>query len=391
MIFAPKKILFFLIGFLQFSHAYSQASFHNFGNIQIHDQGQVGFHADVMNDGDFDKNFGFAGFYSQDDLTVSGSKRPIFFDMEIDVQNFLYLDVALGTSNFMEFVNGKVITPRDEVNVSLDYLNDAPYIGENDDRHVDGYSSISGDLNFTFPIGDDFRLRAMRIENEAAIDTAVGAYFFENPNFPNFFSESFDTENFEELLYGVSIFEFWDLNGAIPTAVTLTWDDNSNIPTLANEISDLRVVGWHRELEKWVNLGNANVSGDLNSGEITSDVILPDDYVILTFGSSNRILDGDLEVFTAVSPNGDNVNDTFVIQGLTNYPDNEVFIYNRWGVLVYQKEKYHEVQDTEKGFKGISEGRVTIAQKEELPEGTYYYVLNVQGTKNRAGYLYINR
>lgn len=386
-----KKILFLLLGFSSFYLSYSQAAFHNYGAIQIHDQGQVGFHTDVINDGDFDQNLGFTGLYSDDDRTVSGSKRPVFFDTEIDVTDFLYLEVSVGTLNFQEFVNGKVITPRDQIDVSFDYLNDAPYLGANDERHVDGYSSITGDLDFTFPIGDDFRLRPMRIENEAAVDTALGAYFFENPNSPNFFSESFDTENYEELLYGVSIFEFWDLDGTIPTSVTLTWDDNSNIPTLAENISDLRVVGWHRELETWVNLGNTNITGDLNSGEITSDIILPDDYVVLTFGSSNRILDGDLEIFTAVSPNDDGVNDTFKIQGLTKFPDNEIFIYNRWGVLVYQKEKYHEVQDTSQGFRGISEGRVTIAQKEELPEGTYYYVLNVQGIKNRAGYLYINR
>ena len=370
---------------------FGQQAFHNFGNIQIHDRGEVGFHLDVINDGMFDQNVGFTGFYNQNSLTISGTNRPIFYDMEIDVIDDLFLEVAVGVSNFQEFVNGRVFTPRDQINVSLDYLNDSPYLGENDDRYVDGYSTITGLLNFTFPIGDDFRLRPARIESEAAINTARAAYFFENPNFPNFFSGSFDTNNFGELLFGISIFEFWNVDGNIPTNITLTWDANSNIPTLVNDLQNLRVVGWDTDLNRWINLGNTRIIGDLDNGEITSKTIIPDDYTVLTFGTSARILDGDLEVFTAVSPNGDGFNDTFVIQGLAQYPQNELFVYNRWGVLVYNKKAYHEVQQTPEAFRGVSQGRATIAKGEELPVGTYYYVLNITGRDDQAGYLYINR
>ncbi len=366
----------------------SQQSFHNYGNIQIHDQGKIGFHIDVTNDGNFDNNLGLAGFYNQNQsLTISGNNRPIFHDMEIDVVNDLLLEVPVGINNFQEFINGKVITSRDQKDISLDYINDAPYLGLNDERHVDGYATITGQLDFTFPIGDDFRHRPIRIESQAANNTAKAAYYFENPNFPNFFSENFDTTNFGELLFGISIFEFWDLDGDEGTRVTLTWDDNSNIPTLVSDPADLRVVGWHKVLKTWVNLGNTDFSGDLDNGEITSEFILPDDYEILTFGSSNRILDGDLEIFTAVSPNGDGFNDTFTIQGLAKFPDNELFVYNRWGVLVFNKKAYHENQN----FAGVSEGRATVSQKTELPVGTYFYVLNIDGERDRSGYLYINR
>lgn len=385
---STTRTLIIVLTILRFSFSgFSQEAFHNFGNVQIHSAGQIGFHIDVTNNGEFDNNIGKVGFYNENSLTVSGDNKPVFYDLEIDVEGDLILEVGVGVDNFQEFINGRVITPRDEKNVSLDYLNDAPYLGESNDRYVDGYASLNGDLNFSFPVGDDFRLRPIKIDNEAATETSKAAYFFENPNRPNHFTESFDTEEYEDLLFGVSIFEFWDLDGNKQTKVTLTWDSNSNIPTLADEIEDIRVVGWSKTLKKWVNLGNTNVAGDLNRGEISSDVITPDDYEVLTFGSSNRLLDGDLEVFTAVSPNGDGLNDTFRIQGLSKFPENELFIYNRWGVLIFQKEAYHENQS----FAGISEGRVTVSKESELPEGTYYYVLNIKGAEDKAGYLYINR
>lgn len=376
-----------VIALISFS-GLAQDAFQNFGNVQIHTAGQIGFHIDVVNNGVFDTNSGIAGFYNDNSLTVSGDNKPVFHDLEIDVKEDLILEVGVGATNFQEFVNGKVLTDRNEKNISLDYINDTPFMGESDERYVDGYASLTGDLDFSFPVGDDFRLRPIKIENEAAAEGSRAAYFFENPNSPNYFTERFNTATYEEdLLFGVSIFEFWDLNGSKETKVTLTWDDNSNISTLVENLGDLRIVGWSKTDNRWVNLGNTLVVGDLTEGEISSNTIIPDDFEVLTFGASNRLLDGDLEVYTAVSPNGDGFNDTFRIQGLARYPDNELFIYNRWGVLVFQKKAYHENQN----FAGISQGRATISQKSELPEGTYYYVLNITGAKERAGYFYINR
>ncbi len=381
-----RLITYSFLLFLGIISVHAQTAFSNFGNLRTHTDAEVGFHIDLINDGNFDENGGQVGFYNQrGPLTISGSNRPLFYDMLIDVSGDLFLEVAAGVTNFQEFITGRVQTPRDRINVSLDYINDAPFLGENDDRYVDGYASTTGLLDFTFPIGDDFRLRPMRIENQAGINTARGAYFFEDPNAPNFFPEIFNTSSFENLLFGVSTFEFWDLNGDTETRVTLTWDDNSNIPTLVDDLNDLRVVGWDENSNEWINLGNTAFSGDLNNGEITSEPFIPDDYVVLTFGTSDIIIDGELTIFTAVSPNGDGRNDTFIIQGIAQFPNNELSIFNRWGVEVYNKKGY------DNSWGGISEGRATIAKDEELPVGTYYYVLKIEGQKDRAGYLYINR
>jgi gliding motility-associated-like protein len=93
-----------------------------------------------------------------------------------------------------------------------------------------------------------------------------------------------------------------------------------------------------------------------------------------------------------MTPNGDGLNDVFVIRGIHRFPNNTLEIFNRWGVKVYGVEGYGQ---DDKFFRGISEGRVTIDRGERLPVGTYYYVLNYVNdegkSKRLAGPLYINR
>ncbi len=102
--------------------------------------------------------------------------------------------------------------------------------------------------------------------------------------------------------------------------------------------------------------------------------------------------DDDLEIFNLVTPNGDGDNSVFVIRNIERYPENELEVYNRWGVKVYSVDGYG--QDG-KFFRGISEGRVTVSQVSELPVGTYWYILkykNASGEqKQRVGYLYLDR
>jgi uncharacterized repeat protein (TIGR01451 family)/gliding motility-associated-like protein len=99
-----------------------------------------------------------------------------------------------------------------------------------------------------------------------------------------------------------------------------------------------------------------------------------------------------LKVFNAVSPDDIGQNNVFYIEGIECYPDNSVQIFNRWGVLVFERENYNNMDHA---FKGISEGRVTVDKSQELPVGTYFYVLKYKNSKSnsieKSGYLYLNR
>jgi len=102
----------------------------------------------------------------------------------------------------------------------------------------------------------------------------------------------------------------------------------------------------------------------------------------------------EIKIFNAISPNYDGINDILIIQGLECHPENSVEIYNRWGVLVYETQNYATKNNY---FSGISEGRSTVSQGEELPDGTYFYIIKYVDTqdsntnKQKTGYLYLNR
>jgi len=71
-----------------------------------------------------------------------------------------------------------------------------------------------------------------------------------------------------------------------------------------------------------------------------------------------------LQIFTAVSPNGDGINDVFFVAEIEEFPNNTLRIYNRWGNLVHEEQGYLNT------WRGTYDG-------DPLPDGAYFYVLEV--------------
>jgi gliding motility-associated-like protein len=83
----------------------------------------------------------------------------------------------------------------------------------------------------------------------------------------------------------------------------------------------------------------------------------------------NRTVDANAEFPNTITPNGDLKNDEFVFDILSSspgkYPDNNMTIFNRWGDIVFQAAPYAN------NWSGQNE------RGQDLPEGTYYYVLEL--------------
>jgi gliding motility-associated-like protein len=85
------------------------------------------------------------------------------------------------------------------------------------------------------------------------------------------------------------------------------------------------------------------------------------------------------------SPDGDGVNDYFEIEGISQYPNANLRVYNRWGNLVYVKEPYNNEWNGERNVKGLNIGNI-------LQEGTYFYLIYLdEGTKPLDGFVVIKK
>lgn len=94
----------------------------------------------------------------------------------------------------------------------------------------------------------------------------------------------------------------------------------------------------------------------------------------------NCFVNRTLTVYTGVSPNGDGINDSFLIEGIENYPNNSVSVFNRWGNMVFHQDGYK------------NEWKATWNDRKELPDGTYFYKVNLgDGSKPLKGFMQVRR
>ncbi|GAB3034593.1 hypothetical protein GCM10027185_40650 [Spirosoma pulveris] len=86
------------------------------------------------------------------------------------------------------------------------------------------------------------------------------------------------------------------------------------------------------------------------------------------------------------SPNGDGVNDRFVIKLLPASVTIQLEIFNRWGQLVYQKTNYQNDWDGT-----TNQGIGAADAKNELPDGTYYYQIRLSDGREYVRFLTLAR
>ena len=77
-----------------------------------------------------------------------------------------------------------------------------------------------------------------------------------------------------------------------------------------------------------------------------------------------------------ISPNNDGLNDNFDLSGLDV---KKLVIFNRYGQEVYSKNNYKDE------WHGQGRG------SEELPTGTYFYMVERTNGESKTGWVYINR
>jgi gliding motility-associated-like protein len=135
-----------------------------------------------------------------------------------------------------------------------------------------------------------------------------------------------------------------------PSAVTYSWEDSTGL----------------------------TIGGNTQSIVVTN----PETYTVTVVsngcsGSAFLIADEiTCKIQKGISPNGDDKNDFFDLAGLNV---KNLGIFNRYGAKVYSKSNYTNqwVGQSDKG--------------DELPDGTYYFVIERDNGETKTGWIYINR
>ncbi|MBL4623951.1 MAG: gliding motility-associated C-terminal domain-containing protein [Flavobacteriales bacterium] len=88
-----------------------------------------------------------------------------------------------------------------------------------------------------------------------------------------------------------------------------------------------------------------------------------------------------LQVYNAFSPDGDGINDFWEIIGIEQTGDNTVVVFNRWGDIIFDADKYNNKNNYWDG---------TNRRGEEAPEGTYFYRIESE-VKTQTGWVHLVR
>ena len=155
---------------------------------------------------------------------------------------------------------------------------------------------------------------------------------------------------------------------------------NSNDPADGNpSIANLEEVGVEN-----LNPNNQDVYEEAIANASPAPVTLEELQDIINEVNNGEVLSASTinegDIATAFTPNGDGINDGWVIKNIQNFPNSVVKVYNRTGHGVFGAQ----------GYQNDWEG-VYNDNREKLPPGSYYFVINLgDGSAPMDGWIFIN-
>ncbi len=163
---------------------------------------------------------------------------------------------------------------------------------------------------------------------------------------------------YQELSEPFSVFENDDLNEVEDWSLNITAQPDAGGSLQEQNIGEFiytPIQGFSGPMVFQYNLCNELCASLCDTANVFVDV--PDN------------VDDSVDIPNGITPNGDGVNDAFVISQLVEnpdlYPDNELVIFNRWGDVVYSAKPYNN------DWEGKNDNG------SNLPLGTYYFVLRL--------------
>jgi gliding motility-associated-like protein len=99
-----------------------------------------------------------------------------------------------------------------------------------------------------------------------------------------------------------------------------------------------------------------------------------------------NVVPAKFRTYEGLSPNNDNLNDYWRLDGIEEYPDNRVRIFDRYNNLVYDTRNYDNGSNNWRGQANVG------AINGNLPDGTYFYIIDINdGNGPRSGFVVLKR
>jgi gliding motility-associated-like protein len=201
---------------------------------------------------------------------------------------------------------------------------------------LDNLSIAPGNMGLSFVSSDSYsnlELRRGHSPQSNGQNEGVNRYYsFDQPVDLQLVSVNYRTE---------------ELKGENPDALAI-WTENANEweenPTIANISNEIQAQGFQ-------------------SSEIISLFIANDGPVV--------------KFPTGFSPNGDGINDMYIIDGIENYPNCRFVVFNQWGDIVFEEAPYQNKWD------GKSSKGALLKSDKQLIDGAYFYVFYKNNDNNQ--------
>ncbi len=171
------------------------------------------------------------------------------------------------------------------------------------------------------------------------------------PPFINLPSDTVICENQQPLVLSINFSQGAQLQWNVLSGAALVTSDQTTTPKLSGlprGLTQIEVVATNGDCE------------DRDTINIT-----------VNSADSPECRDNEIVVPKGFSPNGDGTADFFIIENL-NGRNAQLQVFNRWGQKVYEADSYQNDWNGSAN-KGI------VLFGEQLPEGTYYYLINIEG------------
>lgn len=319
--------------------------------------------------------------------TGSTTVQQIEFDNASDDFAFLLEKeiVVKGTSYFDDGIIGE------GTNGLMTFDSESGYHNVSNRSYLNNKARKIGAEEFTFPIGDFHE--GTYVVRPAGIlipslnySSFLASFHWLEPGFV------FDHEKKEQGIGLIDLNEYWQITNELSeelVTLTLTYNETTTPAFIYNNPDKMIIVRWNGF--EWVNEG-----GEVNiqRKSITANV---SGYGVFTLanrsdgdGVDNNI---DFDSSNSFSPNGDGINDEFVIPDLAeNYPNFKMTIFNRYGNKIYDYS--NNGSTTPKWWDGRSYGSRTMnGNTETVPSSTYWYVVDFNDgvTKPYQGWVYLNK